>query len=193
MEFYLEDSQILDATAQNFIDWATWCPGVVHPCNGFEQKWYKDQKKSLLVSRRRSVQKQKHINLNMFMQNARRNNSICILLQWVTMQIFQTSTKESKLHSWLNLSKLNSGNACYHFIHMDLSAHYLRTYRLYRWNLVSHTNRITKNECVWQHVAETMMEAITGNWRTCNEELHNLFSLPNIISVRGQDVWSMWN
>jgi hypothetical protein len=29
-----------------------------------------------------------------------------------------------------------------------------------------------------------MMEAITGNWRTYHEELHNLFSLPNIITVK---------
>ena len=47
MEFYLEDSQILDATAQNFVDWATWFPGVVHRCNGFKQKRYKDQGKKL--------------------------------------------------------------------------------------------------------------------------------------------------
>jgi len=73
MEFHLEDSQILDANAQNFIAWATWCPGVVHPSNGFKQKWYKDKKKSLLVSRRTSVQQWMHSNLNMFMQNARQN------------------------------------------------------------------------------------------------------------------------
>jgi hypothetical protein len=28
------------------------------------------------------------------------------------------------------------------------------------------------------------METIRGDWRKCHEELHNLFSLPNIIRVK---------
>jgi len=37
---------------------------------------------------------------------------------------------------------------------------------------------------MWQRLSGLRMEAITGNWRTCHEELHNLFSLPNIIRVK---------
>jgi len=35
------------------------------------------------------------------------------------------------------------------------------------------------------------MEAITGNWRTYHEELHNLFSLPNIITVKEDKMYGV--
>jgi hypothetical protein len=31
--FHTEDPQILGATIQNLVAWATWQPGFVHPCN----------------------------------------------------------------------------------------------------------------------------------------------------------------
>jgi hypothetical protein len=55
MQFHLEDSQILDATARNFIAWATWWPVVAHPIIDLNRYAIKTKKKSLLVSRRRSV------------------------------------------------------------------------------------------------------------------------------------------
>jgi hypothetical protein len=41
-------------------------------------------------------------------------------------------------------------------------------------------------------VAHTIWtEAITGDWRKCNEELHNLFSLPNIITVKEDKIYGV--
>jgi hypothetical protein len=43
---------------------------------------------------------------------------------------------------------------------------------------------------MWQRLSG-LMEVITGDWRKCHEELHNLFSLPNIIRVKEDKMYGV--
>jgi len=42
-----------------------------------------------------------------------------------------------------------------------------------------------------QRLSGLMMEAIRGDWRKRHEELHNLFSLPNIIRVKEDKIYGV--
>jgi hypothetical protein len=44
---------------------------------------------------------------------------------------------------------------------------------------------------MWQKLSGLRMAAIRGDWRKRHEELHNLFSLPNIIRVKGDKMYGV--
>jgi len=47
------------------------------------------------------------------------------------------------------------------------------------------------SDSMWQRLPGLRMEAITGEWRTCQKELHNLFLLPNIIRVNEDKMYGV--
>jgi hypothetical protein len=44
---------------------------------------------------------------------------------------------------------------------------------------------------MWQRLSGLRMEAITRDWRKHHKELHNLFSLPNIITVKEDKMYGV--
>jgi hypothetical protein len=97
-------------------------------------------------------------------------------------------------------SRINSGNACYHSVQCLLSYHLLSItvkVKIYKtiilpivlrgcetWSLTlreEHRLRVFENR-VLRRIFGTKRDEITGEWRKShNEELHVLYSSPNII------------
>jgi hypothetical protein len=97
-------------------------------------------------------------------------------------------------------SRLNSGNACYHSVQSLLSSRLLSRnvkVKIYKtitlpvvlygyetWSLIlreKHRLRVFKNR-VLRRIFGPKMNEVTGEWRKLhNEELHNLYSSPDII------------
>jgi hypothetical protein len=97
-------------------------------------------------------------------------------------------------------SRLNSGNACYHSVQSLLSSRLLSRnvkVKIYKtiilplvlygcetWSLtlkVEHRLRVFENR-VLKIIFGTKRDEVTGEWRKLhNEELHNLYSSPDII------------
>jgi hypothetical protein len=88
--------------------------------------------------------------------------------------------------------RLNSGNACYHSVQNLLSSRLLhknikiRIYKTIIWSLIlreKHRLRVFENRMLWRIFGPKTNE-VTGGWRKLyNEELCNLYSLPNIIRM----------
>jgi hypothetical protein len=98
--------------------------------------------------------------------------------------------------------RLNSGNACYHSVQNLLSSRLLSNnikVRIYKttilpvalygcetWSLTlreEHRLRVFENR-VLRTICDPKRSEVTGDWRKLhNEELHNLYSLPNIIRM----------
>jgi hypothetical protein len=97
-------------------------------------------------------------------------------------------------------SRLNSGNACYHSVQSLLSSRLLSRnvkvkiyktiilpvvlYRCETWSLMlreEHRLRVFENR-VLRRIFGSKRDDVTGEWRNLhNEELHNLYSYPDII------------
>jgi hypothetical protein len=96
-------------------------------------------------------------------------------------------------------SRLNSGNACYHSVQSLLSSHLLSRnvkVKIYKniilpllygcetWSLTlreDHRLRVFENR-VLRRIFGPKRDDVTGEWRKLhNEELHNLYSSPDII------------
>jgi hypothetical protein len=93
--------------------------------------------------------------------------------------------------------RLNSGNACYHSVHNHLSSHLLSKnieirilpvvlYGCETWSLrlgEEHRLRVFGTK-VLRRMFGSKRNEVTGGWRKLhNEELHNLYSLRNIIRM----------
>jgi len=50
---------------------------------------------------------------------------------------------------------------------------------------------MSASDSMWHRLSGLRMEARTGDWRTRQEELHNLFSLPNIIRVKEDKMYGV--
>jgi hypothetical protein len=99
-------------------------------------------------------------------------------------------------------SRLNSGNACYHSVQNLLSSRLLSknvNVRIYKtiilpvilhgfetWSVIlreEHKLRVFENR-VLKGIFGPERDGVTGGWRKLhNEELHNLYSPPNIIRI----------
>jgi hypothetical protein len=110
-----------------------------------------------------------------------------------------TLTDQNCTHEEIK-SRLNLGNACYHSIQSLLSSHLLSRnvkVKIYKtiilpvvlygcetWSLMlreEHQLRVFKNR-VLRRIFGPKREEVTGEWRKLhNEELHNLYSYPDII------------
>jgi hypothetical protein len=97
-------------------------------------------------------------------------------------------------------SRINSGNACYHLVQSLLSSHLLSRnvkvkiyktiilpvvlYECETWSLMlreEHRMRVFENR-VLRRIFGPMRDEVTGEWKKLHsEELHNLYSLPDII------------
>jgi hypothetical protein len=110
-----------------------------------------------------------------------------------------TLTDQNSMHKEI-MSRLNSGNACHHSVQSLLSSHLLCTdvkVKLYKTIILplvlcgcetwSHTlweeHRLRVFEKrVLRRISGPKRDEVTGEWRKLhNEELHNLYSFPNII------------
>jgi hypothetical protein len=101
--------------------------------------------------------------------------------------------------------RLNSINACYHSVQNLLSSHLLSKnikirinttiilsvvlYGCETWSLIlreEHRLRVFEN-IVLRRIFGTKRDEVTGGWRKLhNEELHNLYSSPNIIRIKSR-------
>jgi ubiquitin C-terminal hydrolase len=112
-----------------------------------------------------------------------------------------TVTNENLIDDEIKM-RLNSGNACYHSVQNLLSSHLLSKnlkIRIYKtiiltlvlygcetWSLTlreEHRLRVFENRVqIW--IFGTRRDELTGGWRNLhNEELRDLYSLPNIIRI----------
>jgi hypothetical protein len=109
-----------------------------------------------------------------------------------------TLTDQICIHEEIK-SRLNSGNACYHSVQSLLSSHQLSRnvkFKIYKtiilpvlygcesWSLPlreEHRLRLFENR-VLKRIFGPTRDEVTGEWRKLhNEELHNLYSSPDII------------
>jgi hypothetical protein len=110
-----------------------------------------------------------------------------------------TLTDQNFIHEEIK-SRLNSGNACYHSVQSLLSSSLLSRnvkVRIYKtiilpvvlygcetWSLTlreGHRLRVFENR-VLRRIFGPKRDEVTGEWRKMhNEELHNLYSSPDII------------
>jgi hypothetical protein len=95
-------------------------------------------------------------------------------------------------------SRLHSGNACYHLVQSLLSSHLLSRnvkvkmyktmilplvlYGYKNWSLTLREDAVMFENRVLKRIFGPRRDGVTGEWRKLhNEELHNLYSTPNII------------
>jgi hypothetical protein len=110
-----------------------------------------------------------------------------------------TLTDQNCIHEEIK-SRLNSGNACYHSVQSLLSSRRLTRYvkvKIYKtitlpvvlygcgtWSLTlreEHRLRVLENR-VLRRIFVPKRDEVTGEWRKLHtEELHNLYSSPDII------------
>jgi hypothetical protein len=118
-----------------------------------------------------------------------------------------TPTDQNCIHEEIK-SRLNSGNACYHSVQSLLSSRLLSRnlkVKIYKtiilpvalygcetWSLTlreEHRLRVFENR-VLRRIFVPKRDEVTGEWsKLHNEELHNLYSCPNIIrQVKANEV-----
>jgi hypothetical protein len=114
---------------------------------------------------------------------------------WHSSDICTTITNQNLIQEEIK-RRLNSGNACYHSIQNLLSSRLLSkniTIRIYMvlyecetWSLTlreEHRLRVFENK-VLRRIFGPRRDEVTGDRRKLhNEELHNLYSSPNIIRM----------
>jgi hypothetical protein len=111
-----------------------------------------------------------------------------------------TLTDQNCIHEEIKKSRLNSGNACYHSVQSPLSSRLLSRnvkVKIYKtiilpvawhecetWSLTlreEHRLRVFENR-VLRRIFGHKRDEVTGEWRKLHsEELHNLYSSPDII------------